>query len=143
MGKGMGVAGVGVADGDDMGMGMAGVGVGDGGDKGCGQGKGPDNDEEEDQRSSGDNKDDDDDWVIGGGGGLGFGGETGVLEQTNLLGDTGGCPEDIDGNGTVNIDDLLLVLGNYNGTGEGDVDGNGVVNIDDMLLVIGAWNASC
>jgi len=90
------------------------------------------------------NKDDDDDWVIGGGGGLGFAGETGVLEQTNLLGDgTTTCPEDIDGNGVVNIDDLLLVLGNYNGTGEGDVDGNGVVNIDDMLLVIGAWNASC
>ena len=89
------------------------------------------------------NKDDDDDWVIGGGGESGLVGEAGVLEQTNLLNNNGGCPEDIDGNGTVNIDDMLLVLGNYNGTGEGDVDGNGVVNIDDMLLVIGAWNTSC
>ena len=89
------------------------------------------------------NKDDDDDWVVGGGGESGLVGEAGVLEQTNLLNNNGGCPEDIDGNGTVNIDDLLLVLGNYNGTGEGDVDGNGVVNIDDMLLVIGAWNTSC
>ena len=55
--------------------------------------------------------------VTGGGGGMGFAGDAGVLEQTNLLGDTTSCPEDI--------------------------DGNGIVNIDDMLLVIGAWNASC
>jgi parallel beta-helix repeat protein len=56
---------------------------------------------------------------------------------------TSNCPEDIDGNGTVNIDDLLLVLGNFNGTGQGDVDNNGVVDIDDLLLVIGAWGTDC
>jgi hypothetical protein len=90
-----------------------------------------------------DNKDEDDDWVIGGSSAIAFGSEVGRLEQTNMFGQSGGCPEDIDGNGTVSIDDLLLLLGNFNGSGVGDVDGNGIVNVDDMLLVIGAWNTSC
>lgn len=49
------------------------------------------------------------------------------------------CPGDNDGNGTVNIDDLLSVIGNFTCTGvcDGDVDGNGVVDIDDLLMTIG------
>jgi hypothetical protein len=66
-----------------------------------------------------------------------------IFMNTLETDDGGTCSEDIDGNGTVDMDDLLVVLGNFNGTGQGDVDGNGVVNIDDMLLVIQAWNISC
>jgi hypothetical protein len=54
-----------------------------------------------------------------------------------------GCPEDIDGNGTVNIDDLLLVIGDFGGNGPADVDSNGVVDIDDLLLVISAFGSAC
>ena len=55
----------------------------------------------------------------------------------------GACPEDIDGNGMIGINDILIALGNFNGTGQGDVDGNGVVDINDILLIVGAWNTSC
>ena len=49
------------------------------------------------------------------------------------------CPGDGDGNGEVNIDDLLAVIGNFACTGicDGDADGNGEVNIDDLLITIG------
>lgn len=49
------------------------------------------------------------------------------------------CPGDGDGNGVVNIDDLLAVIGNFTCTGicDGDADGNGIVNIDDLLITIG------
>ena len=49
------------------------------------------------------------------------------------------CPGDGDGNGVVNIDDILAVIGNFacTGTCEGDNDGNGIVNIDDLLMSIG------
>ena len=48
------------------------------------------------------------------------------------------CPGDGDGNGEVNIDDILAVIGNFacSGDCDGDVDGNGIVNIDDLLMVI-------
>ena len=50
------------------------------------------------------------------------------------------CNEDRDGNGSVDGEDLLLVLA---GWGEddpsGDVDGNGIVDGEDLLLVLGAW----
>jgi hypothetical protein len=54
-------------------------------------------------------------------------------------------PGDTDGNGIVNVDDLLTII---NGWGNcptppalcpGDVDHNGLVNVDDLLLVINNW----
>ena len=50
------------------------------------------------------------------------------------------CPEDITGNGAVNIDDLFEILGHFgDGAGIYDVNGDGVVNLDDVLAVIDAW----
>jgi hypothetical protein len=51
------------------------------------------------------------------------------------------CHGDADGTGTVNIDDLLLVINNWGQTGinPADLTGNGVVNIDDLLTVINRW----
>jgi YVTN family beta-propeller protein len=55
------------------------------------------------------------------------------------------CPSDIapqgQGDGAVNIDDLLLVISNWNAVGPNpaDVNGNGLVDIDDLLAVISAW----
>jgi subtilisin family serine protease len=47
---------------------------------------------------------------------------------------------DLDGNGAVNIDDLLLLLGDWGQVhSSADVDGNGTVNIDDLLVLLGGW----
>jgi hypothetical protein len=53
----------------------------------------------------------------------------------------GPCDEDINGDKTVNVDDLLSVIA---GWGEGpthpaDVNDDGIVNVDDLLAVINAW----
>ncbi|MHC5005120.1 MAG: hypothetical protein ACYTJ0_18595, partial [Planctomycetota bacterium] len=52
------------------------------------------------------------------------------------------CDADIDGNGVVDVDDLVTVILAW-GTDDAaaDVDGNGVVDVDDMVAVILAWGA--
>jgi len=61
----------------------------------------------------------------------------------------GNCPEDVDGNYVVGVDDLLLMLGNYNQCGDGtfrpqgDVNDDCCVTVDDLLQVIGVWGADC
>jgi len=49
------------------------------------------------------------------------------------------CPEDINGDGVVNTEDLLVLLGNWGNAGDGDIDNNGVVNTQDLLLLLAAW----
>ena len=50
------------------------------------------------------------------------------------------CPGDIDGNGAVDVNDLLTVISQWGGAGgSADIDGSGVVDVGDLLLVIGAW----
>lgn len=50
------------------------------------------------------------------------------------------CIGDIDLNGGVNIDDLLIVINGWGGgAGPADVIVDGVVNIDDLLVVINSW----
>jgi hypothetical protein len=57
------------------------------------------------------------------------------------------CKADISpdgGNGTVDVDDLLMVINNWNNTGPdtpGDVNGDQVVDVDDLLAVINDWGA--
>ena len=48
---------------------------------------------------------------------------------------------DVNGDGVVNIQDLVLVAGQFGKTGEhvADVNGDGVVNIQDLVLVAGAF----
>jgi len=50
------------------------------------------------------------------------------------------CPSDIDGSGTVDVDDLLLVIGAW-GTASSaeDIDDNGTVDVDDLLILISVW----
>ena len=47
---------------------------------------------------------------------------------------------DADGDGNVNVVDLLAVIGVW-GTDDpiGDLDGSGLVDVTDMLLVVGNW----
>lgn len=56
------------------------------------------------------------------------------------------CPGDVapkGGDGVVNVDDLLAVIGSWGPCAgcPADVDGNDVVNVDDLLAVIGSWGA--
>ncbi len=50
---------------------------------------------------------------------------------------------DVNGDGVVNVQDLVLVAGQFGKTGEhvADVNGDGVVNIQDLVLVAGAFGA--
>ena len=50
------------------------------------------------------------------------------------------CPADIDGNDTVDFDDLLRVLDAWgNKGGPEDIDGSGTVDFGDLLIVLDAW----
>jgi len=54
------------------------------------------------------------------------------------------CLGDVNGNGIVNVDDLLAVINAWGSTTPGhaaDVTGNGVINVDDLLAVINAWGS--
>ena len=55
------------------------------------------------------------------------------------------CPGDANGDGAVDLSDLLDVIGNWGGDGSegGDVNGDNAVNLDDLLEVIGNWGSSC
>ena len=60
-----------------------------------------------------------------------------ITEPTGLKGD-------VNGDGTVNIQDLVLVASNLGKTGQNaaDVNGDGLVNIQDLVLVAGALGTS-
>ena len=55
------------------------------------------------------------------------------------------CPMDANGDSTVGVDDLLLVLSAYGNDCGGataacpDVDGDGAVNVEDLLAVLSGW----
>ena len=50
------------------------------------------------------------------------------------------CSGDTDGNGFVNVGDLLAVISQWGtGGGSADIDGSGTVDVGDLLLVIGGW----
>ena len=52
------------------------------------------------------------------------------------------CPADLNGNGEVDIDDLLSFIGVWGPCDvpcPADFDGNGEIGIDDLLILISAW----
>ncbi|MCP4758021.1 MAG: hypothetical protein GY876_00985 [Planctomycetes bacterium] len=61
----------------------------------------------------------------------------------------GFCPEDIDGNHVVDVDDMLAGLGSFGLCGDGtfrpagDVNGDCCVNVDDLLQLIAVWGMDC
>ena len=51
---------------------------------------------------------------------------------------------DADGNGVINVDDVLNVLGSYgSNNGDGDINGDGVCNVDDVLEVLSYFGSEC
>jgi hypothetical protein len=63
----------------------------------------------------------------------------GIPDECECITDT---DADINGDGSVNVIDLLIIISNWDaeGSSEGDVDGDGIVGIQDLLLLIGAWS---
>ncbi|MDG2199896.1 MAG: dockerin type I domain-containing protein [Phycisphaerales bacterium] len=51
-------------------------------------------------------------------------------------------PGDLDGDGQVGVNDLLMVIAQWNCTGNctADADGDGTVNVSDLLIVIANWD---
>ena len=47
---------------------------------------------------------------------------------------------DIDGDGDVNVDEVLLVIASW-GTPGADVTGDGQTDVNDLLAIIGAFGA--
>ena len=56
------------------------------------------------------------------------------------------CPEDINGDGLVAVDDILILLSSFGCVGPtctGDIDNDGVVGVSDILDVLGSFSLSC
>lgn len=58
------------------------------------------------------------------------------------------CPADINGNGAVNVDDLLALINAWGPCPSGNCPadiappgGNGIVNVDDLIKIINSWGA--
>ncbi|MBT4524293.1 MAG: hypothetical protein HOI88_08695 [Phycisphaerae bacterium] len=71
------------------------------------------------------------------------GGEWGganTLCADDTCGMTTSCPADLNGDGAVNVSDVLAMVGVW-GTNDpvADVDGDGTVGVSDLLLIIEAW----
>ena len=50
------------------------------------------------------------------------------------------CPSDVNGSGTVDVDDLLALIAGWGGADPAlDINGSGNVDVDDLLILIGAW----
>jgi hypothetical protein len=55
------------------------------------------------------------------------------------------CPTDLDGGGFVDVNDLLLFLGDYGCLSgcNADFDGDDIVNVNDLLIFLGAYGSFC
>jgi len=51
------------------------------------------------------------------------------------------CTGDVDHDQAVSVDDLLLVIEGWGGSGEADVDHSGIVGVDDLLLVLNSFGS--
>jgi hypothetical protein len=58
--------------------------------------------------------------------------------------DACGMPGDADGNGVINVDDILIIIGNYGCVNcPGDLNGDGVIDVNDLLIVLNCWWGDC
>ena len=51
----------------------------------------------------------------------------------------GGCSGDFDGDGSVDVDDVLALLASYLLNGDGDCDDDGDTDVDDLLILLGNY----
>ena len=71
-------------------------------------------------------------------------GSTVVVTELSLVFQNG-CPEDINGSGLVDIEDILAVLSQFGCTSSctGDLDGDDDVDVADGLIILGAFGNIC
>jgi len=77
--------------------------------------------------------------TIGGGSALR---NLGGLTELTLRETSTTCPGDFDATGDVNVDDLLILLGEFSSCTsncQADMNGDGIVDVNDMLMLLGAW----
>jgi hypothetical protein len=56
------------------------------------------------------------------------------------------CPADLDGDGTIGLGDLAILLGNYErpgGPDEGDLTGDGFVGLADLAIMLSVYGTDC
>ncbi len=64
---------------------------------------------------------------------------SGALTTCNNI-DCSSCTEDINGDGQINVSDLLVVVSFWGTSNSGaDIDGSGTVDMPDLLAIIGSW----
>jgi hypothetical protein len=49
------------------------------------------------------------------------------------------CLADVNTDGNVNVNDILILIGNWGGSGIGDINQDGIVDVSDLLIVVGNW----
>jgi len=78
--------------------------------------------------------------VVGAGDAPNLRGElAGTMEQTNIL-LSSDCAADIDGDGNVNVSDLLIIIDQWGLTNSpADVNDDGIVDVSDLLIVSDNW----
>ena len=53
-----------------------------------------------------------------------------------------GCFADINGDGQVNVEEVLLIISQWNlSGGTADINYDGIVDVSDLLIVVGNWGA--
>lgn len=63
-----------------------------------------------------------------------------LLQRMACEDDTEPCDGDVNGNGAVDVKDILAVLAAFGSSDtSGDANGDGTVDVNDILLVVGAW----
>jgi hypothetical protein len=58
-----------------------------------------------------------------------------VVTSGRLIGSTQPCSSDFNGNGIVDVDDMLVVIAEWGQPG-GDLNGDGTTGIDDLLILL-------
>ena len=67
-------------------------------------------------------------------------GDAAWIDNVSMLGTEPLCPQDLTGDGMVDINDLLDLLAAWGETDHAaDLDGNGVVDTNDLLNLLGMW----
>ena len=65
-----------------------------------------------------------------------------IVNSTDTIIISPNCPADINGDGVVDVVDLLEVVGSWGESGvPSDINGDGVVNVSDLLAVVDAWGS--
>lgn len=70
----------------------------------------------------------------------------GMEGTITVIGSGSGCPEDLDGNGEVGVDDLLQLLSVFGLPCPGcieDIDGSGDIGVDDLLALLAVFGQEC